>query len=298
MIKILFINDLHKDLSHDTSIVLYTDDTKIWRTIFSDDDIVCLQNDINTLNLWAHSNLMKFHPDKCKVLTVHHTRNVYFGDDKNPVYSPYFLGNTALVSVGIEKDLGVDMSPKLRWDNQIDRLCSKASQKLGMLRRNCFFVRDKRRARTLYLVIVRSLFQHCSIIWRPANLTLNSKIESIQKKAVKWIYNEENVHYSGSDIYLKRCKELNLLPMCQRFEFVDIVMLFKIVNSLVSINLPSYLHFFSGNSRLRFCHLDTLSLVSDILPNTTANHNTNTITYTCMCLQLPIILLTGCKMAG
>ena len=62
------------------------------------------------------------------------------------------------------------MSPKLRLDNQLDRLCYKASQKLGMLRRNCFFVRDKRRARTLYLVIVRSLFQHCSIIWRPTNL--------------------------------------------------------------------------------------------------------------------------------
>ena len=82
LLFVLFINDLPKDLSQDTSIALYADDTKIWRTIFSDDDIVCLQNDINTLNLWAHSNLMKFHPDKCKVLTVHHTRNVYFGDEK------------------------------------------------------------------------------------------------------------------------------------------------------------------------------------------------------------------------
>ena len=63
--------------------------------------------------------------------------------------------------------------------------------------------------------------------------------------------------------------------MSQRFDFIDIVMLFKILNGLISINLPSYLHFFSGKSRLRFCHLDTLSLVSDILPNTTANHTSN-----------------------
>ena len=175
LLFVLFINDLPNGLSKDTSIALYADDTKIWRSIVTKDDVLCLQNDITTLNIWAHTNLMKFHPDKCKVLTVHNTRNVYHGDDKNPVYSGYFLGNSALVSVGVEKDLGVDMTPKLRWDHQVDRLCSKASQKLGMLRRNCYFVEDTKRSRTLYLAIVRSLFQHCSIIWRPTNLNLNSK---------------------------------------------------------------------------------------------------------------------------
>ena len=168
------------------------------------------------------------------------------------------------------------MTPKLRWDHQVDRLCSKASQKLGMLRRNCYFVKDTKRSRTLYLAIVRSLFQHCSIIWRPTNLNLNSKVEGIQKRAIKWIYNEENVHYSASDIYLRKCKELNLLPMYLRFQFVDLVMLYKILHSLVTINLPNYLHFFSGKSRLRFCHLDNLSLVSDIVPRTTANQNNTT----------------------
>ena len=95
-------------------------------------------------------------------------------------------------------------------------------------------------------------------------------------RAIKWIYNEENVHYSASDIYLRKCKELNLLPMYLRFQFVDLVMLYKILHSLVTINLPNYLHFFSGKSRLRFCHLDNLSLVSDIVPRTTANQNNTT----------------------
>ena len=64
--------------------------------------------------------------------------------------------------------------------------------------------------------------------------------------------------------------------MSYRFVLTDLVMLHKIINNLVPIKLPSYLNFFSGNSRLRFCHLDRLSLVSEILPNTnTCSNRTN-----------------------
>ena len=213
---------------------------------------------------------MKFHPDKCKVLIVHNTRKILHGDDKNHIYSPYTLDNVPLKSVGVEKDLGVDMTPKLNWEHQINRLCSKASQKLGLLRRNCYFVKNLRQARTLYITLVRSIFEHCSVIWRPTNRTLSEKIENIQKKAMKWVLKEENLSYSCKSVYLRKCKELNLLPMEHRFNFTDLLMLHKIVYKTVPIELPSYLHFFSGQSRLRFCHLDKLSLVSDILPNTTA----------------------------
>ena len=39
-----------------------------------------------------------------------------------------------------------------------------------------------------------------------------------------------------------------------------------IVHNMSCINLPSYLHFFKGQSRLRFSHLDHLSLISDVIP--------------------------------
>ena len=65
--------------------------------------------------------------------------------------------------------------------------------------------------------------------------------------------------------------------MKYRFELVDLISLHKIIHSLSPIVLPDYIHFYSGNSRLRFCHLDRLSLVSDLLPNTTAvsSHTSN-----------------------
>ena len=217
---------------------------------------------------------MNFHPDKCKVLTVHNTHSVYHGSPDNTVFSPYFLGSTPLKSVNVEKDLGVDITPKLNWEHQVLRLCSKAAQKLGLLRRCCFFVNDTWRARTLYITIVRSLFESCAVVWRPTSIALLSKLESIQKRGIKWILNEENISYSSSEIYHRKCKEVNILPLSQRFVLIDLVHIHKVINGLVPLQLPSYLSFFTGESRLRFNKLDKLSLVSSIIPVTKATKAT------------------------
>ena len=67
---VLFINDLPININSETNIALYADDTKIWRPIKSELDQKLLQSDINSLNQWAQANKMKFHPKKCKVLSI------------------------------------------------------------------------------------------------------------------------------------------------------------------------------------------------------------------------------------
>ena len=127
----------------------------------------------------------------------------------------------------------------------------------------------------LYLTLVRSLFEHCAVIWRPTTSVLENKIESVQKRAFKWILklNEEGLSYSNGDVYLKNCRELKLLPMKLRFDFIDITTLHKIIHDSLPMSMPPYLSFFSGMSRLRFCHLDKLSLVCSIIPNTCASQS-------------------------
>ena len=275
LLFVLFINDLPSGISPDTNILLYADDTKIWRTIDSDEDINTLQKDLDTLNNWAVNNLMKFHPDKCKVLTIHNTHKCYHGINDIDAYSPYFLGNSQLKSVAVEKDLGVDMTPKLNWEHQVTRLCSQASQKIGLLRRSCFFVNDTKRARNLYITLVRSLFEHCSTVWRPTTDNLLLKVEAIQKRGIKWILNEESLSYSSEQLYYNRCKQVGILPMSYRFILTDLVLLHNVINELVPLSLPSFLSFYSGHSRLRFCKLDTRSLVSSIVPSTKASQATS-----------------------
>ena len=49
---------------------MYADDTKIVRKISTQCDALILQNDIDHLQDWSKTWLLKFHPDKCHVLTL------------------------------------------------------------------------------------------------------------------------------------------------------------------------------------------------------------------------------------
>ena len=194
LLFVLFINDMHKCVSPGTKISLYADDTKCWRQIDSYQDHLILQKDISSLLEWSHINKMRFHPDdKCKVVKV------TFKTEKYMDLFPYRLGDHHLPHVQCEKDLGVRITPRLNWSEQCKALCSKANSRLGLVKRTCHFVLSEKQRRVMYLAMVRSQFEHCSLIWRPSTKTMLNKIEAIQKKAVKWIYGEEyNVHPLGT----------------------------------------------------------------------------------------------------
>ena len=61
--------------------------------------------------------------------------------------------------------------------------------------------------------MVRSQFEHCSIIWRPVSDTQLQKFESLQKNGIKWILNESCFSYADKEIYLRKCKDINILPI-------------------------------------------------------------------------------------
>ena len=101
---VLFIDDLTQGLNPGTDVALYADDTKIWRVILSTDDHILLEKDIDSLNNWAILNKMRFHPDKCKVLTVSKKDHPLLGVHPLTQYT-YHLGDTPLHYVDQEKDL-------------------------------------------------------------------------------------------------------------------------------------------------------------------------------------------------
>ena len=102
-----------------------------------------------------------------------------------------------------------------------------------------------------------------------------TRVENIQRRAFKWVLNEENLSYSCPIVYIRKCKELNVLPMSHRFDLTDIILLHKVIHGMSPIKLPYYLHFYSGSS-LRSSHRDAHSLVSDIIPNTIASQSRTT----------------------
>ena len=238
LLFILFINDMFSCISEGTNIALYADDTKIWREISVSDDNYILQNDIDRLFAWSVDNKMRFHPDKCKVLSVTLQRNVLSALPFSSFY--YELNNVVIDDVSSHTDLGVIINTKLKWGAHCDNLVAKASSKLGLLRRTCHFATNKRQKRSFYLAVIRSIFEHCSVIWAPQYSTHVQKFSMIQKRAIKWINGEQYVSYSD-EVFAAKQKELNILSVKLKFIYTNIVLFYKIVNGLVPINLPSYL---------------------------------------------------------
>ena len=261
---VLFINDLPYSLNAATDIALYADDTKIWRPVASEEDHNILQSDINTLHEWSITNKMNFHPSKCKVVSVHNRPSPL--NMLPNVRFCYQLGDVLLEYADHEKDLGVIINSSLSFNEQQDVLISKANQQFGLVKRTCHFVQDIRRRRTLYLTLVRSQFEHCSPIWRPNNDTAINKFEGFQKRCLKWILSEEEYSYHNPETYYAKCHSVKILPMSLRFQLNDLILFHKIVNEYIPTNLPYYLQWFDGNSRLRSSHLDSKSLVSTYLP--------------------------------
>jgi hypothetical protein len=65
---ILFINDLPDGIKSD--VYLFADDTKIFRNITDGEDKEILQDDLENLDNWSNTWLLKFHPEKCKHMNI------------------------------------------------------------------------------------------------------------------------------------------------------------------------------------------------------------------------------------
>jgi len=245
---------MFEQVSDGTDIALYADDTKIWRKIVGWSDHIILQQDIDSLQNWAVENKMKFHPDKCKVISIsnraseHHVTQMW---SMLPFQSfEYNLNEVILNFTEDEKDLGVVVASDLGWDENVHALYQKASSRLGLMKRTLHFIKDSKQKRTFYLALVRSIFEHCSVVWRPTTITTSDKVECIQRRAVKWILGEYDHHYNDIE-YLSRLRDLDLLPMESKFDYTDLVMFHNIYYERSVVKLPSYITPITNNDRGR-----------------------------------------------
>ena len=87
-----------------STIGLFTDDTYIYRVIKSKEDTTDLQRDLDALVNWEQTWSMKFHSDKCKVLTITSKRKIIRFD--------YKIHNKFLEKVDHAKYLGVHIDKK------------------------------------------------------------------------------------------------------------------------------------------------------------------------------------------
>ena len=64
LLFVLFINDLPDNITNDSEIYMYADDTKFFRCIKEQNDCQKLQQNVQDLYSWSEKWLLRFHTDK------------------------------------------------------------------------------------------------------------------------------------------------------------------------------------------------------------------------------------------
>ena len=144
-----------------------------------------------------------------------------------------------LTTLWKEKDLGILTTPKFGFKLHQTYILNKAITQFNLLRRTCHFINNTCKRRTLYLTLVRSLFNHCSQIWRPIGPAV-ALFENFQKRCVKWALRESFVCYSETE-YLEKLKNLKILPLEYYFLKNDLTIFHKIIHNLIPVPLPKEL---------------------------------------------------------
>ena len=65
---VLYINDLPENIV--SNVYMFANDTKVFKTINSQDDQQRLQNDLDYLKSWPSKWFLRFHQDKCNLMHI------------------------------------------------------------------------------------------------------------------------------------------------------------------------------------------------------------------------------------
>ena len=85
--------------------------------------------------------------------------------------------------------LGITIDSNLTFENHINSICKKASQRLNALARIAPYMNAQKR-RAIMKSFVTSQFSYCPLIWMFHNRRLNNKINSIHETALRMTYQD------------------------------------------------------------------------------------------------------------
>ena len=183
-----------------------------------------MQKDLDTLTKWSEIWLLKFHPEKCFNLTI----GIREGEESS---YHMMIDNVKHEMTKIEeiKDIGVIMDSNLKFEKHINAKIVTANKILGIIRRTYVFL-NKKIFLPLYKALVRSHFDYAMSIWNPHMIKFIESVESVQRRATKFIPKIKNLTYP------ERLKALNLPTLSYRRVRGDMIEVYKIISNIYDSN--------------------------------------------------------------
>ena len=228
LLFLVYINDLPERVS--STARLFADDCLLYRTISSENDSRLLQSDLNELQKWEDTWLMSFNPEKCEVLRITNKLKI--------IAATYSIHGQQLNVVNKSKYLGVTISSKLNWNDHVNNITKKANATRGFLQRNLRGAPAAAKCQA-YQTFVRPTLEYASSVWDPHTQILKTKLESVQRKAARWVSNDWDRRSSVTTMVEK----LQWQTLERRRMQSKMVMVYKIQHCLVAIpSVPPYFY--------------------------------------------------------
>ena len=128
---------------------------------------------------WFKTNNLKLNKDKYHVLVSGHKyENVWVK-----------MGDEQIWESAKQELLGREIGRNINFDDHVISLCKKAGRKLAVLARLSKFMKFKQE-RILMKTFVGSQFGYCLLIWMLHSRKVNSKINHLQERSLRIIYND------------------------------------------------------------------------------------------------------------
>ena len=228
LLFLVYCNDAQYYIQENSTLALFADDSKLFRSLDVPSCIISLQQDLNSLQKWSIDMKMQFNTKKCKVMHV--------SRKKLKTQTSYYLAGQQLEQVTYFTNLGVTVSNDLSRSKHIEITVAKANKTLGLIKRICRDITDPATRQLLYCTLVRPKLEYASAVWSPNTVKHCSLIENIQRRATKFILN-----YSKDMSYTERLIATNLLPLEFHREISDLLLVFKAKTGLIPMDINNYL---------------------------------------------------------
>lgn len=177
----IFINDMFYFVQG-SKLYNYADDNTLSCISSSVTDLKQnLENDSIQLIKWFSDNKMKANPDKFQAISI--------GDKTKKLNLSFNLDDNIISCDEDVKLLGVTLDFKLNFNKQVSELCKKASKQLNVLKRIGKHLCKLGRL-TVYHSFILSNFSYCPLTWHFCGEALTKKLEKIQERALRFVYND------------------------------------------------------------------------------------------------------------
>ncbi len=178
LLFIVYMNDLDNVITCDYK--MYADDVTLYHRIVSYDDCSFLQSNLDSFMQWCSRWQMSLQPHKCEALCITNKRL--------PIHFTYQCSNYSLKWSESVRYLGVVINSRLTWSDHCKSVCSRATGVLNLLRRKLYCCSSVAKSHA-YCALILPMFLYSYQVWLPHYQKDILVLESIQKRAARWICN-------------------------------------------------------------------------------------------------------------